>query len=303
MPSKVIEQRPLDEEYAKTGVSPSDIAALRQWLKTQPHLPDKYITDLELILAYYSCYKSSEVSKQVIDLHYTLRTLFTNLFHNRLVDDNFIRTMNVILGFPIETRTSKDYKVIYFRLIDYDAKNFVFSEAVRAAIMLIDLMQYEDGAWKGFVILIDLNRVTLSHIARLDLQTIQQLLYYLQEAMLVRLKGLHFLNAPSFIDRLMMLLRPFMKKELMDMLKIHQVGATTLEDTIPIDALPREAGGKSNTFEEIKNEMIEKLIANKDFFVEENKRRVTESLRPGKPKTITDIFGGIEGSFKKLDID
>lgn len=46
--------------------------------------------------------------------------------------------------------------------------------------MLIDLMQYEDGAWKGFVIIIDLNRVTLGHIARLDLQTIQQLLYYLQ---------------------------------------------------------------------------------------------------------------------------
>lgn len=71
--------------------------------------------------------------------------------------------------------------------------------------------------------------------------------------MLVRLKGLHFLNAPSFMDRLMMLLRPFMKKELMEMLKIHQVGATTLEETIPIDALPKEAGGKSNSFQEIKS--------------------------------------------------
>lgn len=53
----------------------------------------------------------------------------------------------------------------------------------------------------------------------------------------------------------------------------------------------------------LSDEIIEKLIANKNFFVDENKRRVTESLRPGKPKTITDIFGGIEGSFKKLDID
>lgn len=41
------------------------------------------------------------------------------------------------LGFPIETRTSKDYKVVYFRLIDYDAKNFIFSEAVRFVLFNI----------------------------------------------------------------------------------------------------------------------------------------------------------------------
>lgn len=49
--------------------------------------------------------------------------------------------------------------------------------------------------------------------------------------------------------------------------------------------------------------MIARLNANKEFFVEENKKRVMESLRPGKPKTISDIFGSVEGSFKKLEID
>lgn len=49
--------------------------------------------------------------------------------------------------------------------------------------------------------------------------------------------------------------------------------------------------------------MIEKFVSNKEFFLNENRKRVMESLRPGKPKTLTDIFGGIEGSFKKLEID
>lgn len=48
---------------------------------------------------------------------------------------------------------------------------------------------------------------------------------------------------------------------------------------------------------------MQRLQDNIVFINNENKKRVTETLRPGKQKTITDIFGGVEGSFKKLEID
>jgi hypothetical protein len=51
------------------------------------------------------------------------------------------------------------------------------------------------------------------------------------------------------------------------------------------------------------DDIIEWMKDNKEFFLNENKKRVVEAMRPGKPKTISDIFGGVEGSFKKLDID
>ncbi|KOB71125.1 Uncharacterized protein OBRU01_12284 [Operophtera brumata] len=46
--------------------------------------------------------------------------------------------------------------------------------------MVIDLWQHQEGTWPGFLIVIDLEKVTLSHLARLDLQTVQQFLYFLQ---------------------------------------------------------------------------------------------------------------------------
>lgn len=54
----------------------------------------------------------------------------------------------------------------------------------RVVLMLMDLRQFEDGTWPGFIILIDLSGVTLGHIAKLDLLTVQQLLYYLQVSIL-----------------------------------------------------------------------------------------------------------------------
>ncbi|XP_045539096.1 clavesin-2-like [Papilio machaon] len=303
MPSDVVSEFPLEDEYKKTtGITPQDIAELRKWLHTQPHLPGKYITDLDLILAYHCCDRSSGVTKQVLDLHFTLRTLFTTYFKDRKVED-MDQTMQCLLMTLLDTR-SRDGSAIWFtHFMDPDPKVFNFGQAIRAVLMLLDLWQYEQGTWPGFVIVIDFEHMSLGHLAKLDLQNIQQFLYYLQEAILVKLKGLHFINAPSFIDKILLMMRPFMKKELMDILCVHQVGSKTLDKYVPMEALPSDAGGSCKTTKEYHEAAIAKMNANKEYFIFENKKRAVEALRPGKPKTISDIFGGVEGSFKKLDID
>ncbi|XP_014360847.2 alpha-tocopherol transfer protein-like [Papilio machaon] len=169
--------------------------------------------------------------------------------------------------------------------------------------MLLDLYQYEYGACSGLSIVINFQGVTLSHLGKLEIVVVQQFLYYLQEAMFLKIKEVHLMNAPSFTDKLMLFLKPFMKKELLESIRIHQKGSSTIESCVPIASLPKDAGGQYKSYKEIKDETLAKLRDNEEFFFNENKKRVTESLRPGKGLDMSEIFGSVQGSFKKLDID
>ncbi|XP_046963660.1 alpha-tocopherol transfer protein-like [Vanessa cardui] len=298
-----MKQISLDEEYAKdTGITPQDIAELRQWLQTQPHLPEKYITDLDLILAYHCCHNSSGLTKQVLDLNLTLRTLFHNIFKDRY-NERIEKLMSNLLLTPLSMRTKEGYVILYTRLLNSDPKIFHFGDAVKAVLMVIELYQYEQGTWPGMLLTVDFKGVSLAHFAKIDLFSLQHFLYYLQEAILLRLKGMHFLNAPPFIDKLLVMMKPFMKKELMDMLHIHTADSKNLKDYLPVEALPNDSGGNAESNDKHKDMVLAKLRDYKPYFEEESHKRVTESLRPGKQKTISDIFGGVEGSFKKLEID
>lgn len=77
----------------------------------------------------------------------------------------------------------------------------------------------------------------------------------------------------------------------------------SLKKHMPIDILPNEAGGKAGALSELYEKVLKNLEENREFFLaEEKEMRIDESLRPGKAKSAKDLFG-IEGSFKKLDID
>ncbi|XP_045454363.1 alpha-tocopherol transfer protein-like [Melitaea cinxia] len=300
----IVKPFPVEKEFEKNpDISPDDIRKLREWLKTQPHLPEEHITDLDLVCTYFCCDKSAEVSKQVLDLHYTVRTLFTQLFKDREVNDAVLRSLSLVLAAPLPMPTVNGYRAIYCRLLDGDVKSFVLSEIIRTVLMVFDLWQYEEGTWPGFVLIIDMELVSLGHLPKLELLTVRQILYFLQECMLIKLKEVHFLNAPSFMDKVMMILRPFMKKSLIDIINIHERASESVYKFLPKASLPKEYGGEYKSIFTIRDETIRRLQDNKQFYIDENKKRVNESVRAnGKKKTVEDLFG-IHGSFKKLDID
>lgn len=139
----------------------------------------------------------------------------------------------------------------------------------------------------------------------------------------VRVKGIHIINPAPFFNQLLALLKPFLKKELLDELHFH-MDIKNLFPYIQQDALPSDYGGSFHSIKKAHGSyylntilIIFKLLEdfflteisynrvkeNREFFMDDERtRRVNEKLRRGQTKVQDDMYG-LDGSFKKLAFD
>lgn len=77
----------------------------------------------------------------------------------------------------------------------------------------------------------------------------------------------------------------------------------SLAKYIPLEALPSDAGGKAKSVLEHHNELMKKLEEHREWFLQDEVTgRVNETLRAHDSKSTMEHLG-LQGSFKKLDID
>lgn len=79
-------------------------------------------------------------------------------------------------------------------------------------------------------------------------------------------------------------------------------GETVNLSFIPKSILPKDYGGESESVRSLTEHWKKKVESYRDWFREDEQYYSIESKRPGKPKTPDAIFG-VEGSFRKLDVD
>lgn len=74
-----------------------------------------------------------------------------------------------------------------------------------------------------------------------------------------------------------------------------------LFNCIPKRLFPTEYGGEVGSIQSLIDVWEKKLIANKEFFKEDEKFGTDEKKRVGRPKNSESLFG-VDGSFRKLDV-
>ncbi|KAB0791342.1 hypothetical protein PPYR_03142 [Photinus pyralis] len=166
---------------------------------------------------------------------------------------------------------------------------------------ILELMQ--KGTFDGCVLVFDLRAATVSHALKIDITTARRIMLYVQEALPIRLIGLHVITVGGIVKLVKPLMKPFVKKELSCLLHFHD-SYDPLCKFLPLELLPADVGGKGPTTKELYENMHKSYAEYADFFVEQESLVSNESLRDRRPSYMdTDLGIGIGGSFKKLDID
>lgn len=291
----------LNEDPARRA---ADIEHIRDWLKHQPHI--KARTDDWTILRFLrGCKFSLEKTKQKLDMFYTCKTLCPEWYTNRDPQDKKMRAileMGMVVPVPIVKEGQR--QVIIGRPGHRDPKCTTADDLVKCIFTTMELIMEEDESViiRGIDLVIDAGELTFQHTMQMTPAMMKKFSVQIQEGYPMRPKGLNYINTPAAFDTVFNIFKSFMKEKMKKRIHIHGSDLESLHKEVPKECLPVEYGGTNGTIEEIKDYWLKKVDARRDWLLEDEKYGVDESKRPGKAKTSADLFG-IEGSFRKLDVD
>ncbi|XP_067627410.1 alpha-tocopherol transfer protein-like [Eurosta solidaginis] len=281
----------------------ADIQQLREWIQKQPHLTAR--TDDQFLVAFLrGCKYSIEKAKHKLDNYYATRAAVPELYKNRFVNDAAIEILRSGVYLPLPKPVSPDGPRIHIaRYGVFDINKYSLSDVLKVRTMLSEIQFREDdnAIVMGFMEVIDFKGLTASHVLHFNVVLVKKLVVLGDKAFPYRPKGLHFINVPSSCEKALNIAKSLLSDKIKQRFHVHS-DFESLYKYIPKECLPAECGGSNGTIETGTKEWEKKLLSYKDYFVEEAKYGTNEKLRRGRPVDSESLFG-IDGSFRKLDID
>ncbi|CAH0713490.1 unnamed protein product, partial [Brenthis ino] len=282
--------------------SQTDFDRVKDW--TQKLDKSKYVpkdmTDKQLLLFYNACYGDVEKTKACIEKYYNLRKNTPEMFDNRIIGSDELQPSIDALEFSaLPEKSCEGYDLIFHRLHYTEPSKYYFEAGCKLLFMTVDACLSKRGPQPGYIFLFDMRGVKLGHLTRVSLSSLRKFFQYVQEAMPVRMRAIHVFNTEPILDKLLMLIRPFMDKKFFDMIKFHHknVNLEMFHETIvPRCALPPDYGGTLPDTQTLHKKNIQTLKSLETYFKAEEEQRI--NALPDKKRE-----KAMEKAFKNLEID
>ncbi|GAB0087579.1 hypothetical protein DMENIID0001_019060 [Sergentomyia squamirostris] len=271
--------KPIIDLYRKNPeLKEKNVQQIGNWIEEQRHLPK--LTESEIAIFLHAKYYDVPDTKSAIEKYYTFKTKHENIFAKRDPSDEcFNEVINSQLHIPLPHATTEGYRAILIKMLNPDPANFNFLSTIRTCSMVFDWWLMAEGLPAGHVVVVDMNCLSAGHILKLNISILRAFITYCQELVPARLKGIHFINATFITEKVISILKPFLKKEISAIIKVHLKMETVFE-VIPKENFPKELDGSWKTIKELQEDMRELLLGNRENFLEEDVvRRVYDSLK------------------------
>ncbi|XP_013105392.2 alpha-tocopherol transfer protein-like [Stomoxys calcitrans] len=305
--------KPLSEELQKIACEelnevpsriPEDLAALRQWLQLQPHL--KVRDDDQFLVQFLrGCKYSLEKAKEKIDLFYSLKSRYPEMFNTTDVKEEEFRKFHRLGCFQILPKPLHETGPrIAFVRYNYSTKDYNIEDLTKLIVAMVELSIIHDPyiCINGMVYIVDIGSASPSHFLQITPNYCKKSVSFIEKSMPLRIKSLYFINNSTAAQQAFRILIPLFSEKLQK--RIHFIGHNLEElySEIPIKYLPKEYGGELPSLESITAEYEKTWDENHTFFQENAQYGTDETLRRGKPLDIDGLFG-VGGSFRKINVD
>lgn len=177
----------------------TELAALREWLAKSPYLKAR-TDDQTLVTFLRSCKHSLEATKKKLDSFYTVRQALPEVFANHVINEKFIEQLKLGVNVPLPKIDGSDEpRIVIHRPGIWDSELVCLEEIMNGFTMLLDILVNEDDNFivSGCHYIFDYRHAKLSDVPSLTMA--KKLLTASQNSSVSRIKGLHFLNVPSYI--------------------------------------------------------------------------------------------------------
>ncbi|XP_055856278.1 alpha-tocopherol transfer protein-like [Episyrphus balteatus] len=282
---------------------PQDIATLREWIEKQPHLKSR--TNDQFLLAFLrGCKYSLEKAKQKIDYFHAFRSISPDIFLNNQVSEKSMKLTRLGHLIPLPKPLKPDGpRIVLTRYDGIDLNEFSYIELFKNQLRINNIMMLEDDncVIGGIINIIDMTHVTLGFLLKFDPVVGKKLGVFSDKAMPFRVAGIHFINFPHEAITFMKMVQHLMPKKILDRMTIH-LTTESLYEHVPKEYLPEEYGGNNGRISDCIETIEELMVKYKPYFEEDDQYKTDEKLRVGTKVSSESLFG-LDGSFRKLEVD
>ncbi|XP_039752590.1 alpha-tocopherol transfer protein-like [Pararge aegeria] len=279
-----------------------NLDAIEEWGKKQDHLAEafKYLDRNMLERLHLLGRGSVEMTKTRIDKLLTTRGMLPEICLNRSVEE--FKDISESVNFVILPKLSPTDQS---RIIVTQIRNlekFSLIAHMRYCFMIAEYrMNFEYNMSERHIL--DLQHVnSVSAITKLNPILLKKAEILCTGGYGIRISGIHILNAPSFVDKIVFLIKQGLKEKVANRLQVHS-SYEELHKEVPKDVLPEDYGGdlpSCSKLEEqwqsiLKTEEAQNLIGICNKLVADETKRSAFKFN--------EEYLGMPGSFRKLTVD